>query len=54
MDALDDTALVGNIGKYLSLEHEEMLRKLIPEFATKVLLPYAGKQIHTLTKLVSV
>ncbi|XP_059476343.1 trafficking protein particle complex subunit 8 [Neocloeon triangulifer] len=39
-------------GKYLSAEDREKLRQLIPEFAVKVLLPYAEKQIHTLTELV--
>jgi hypothetical protein len=52
MSNLDSDALVGNRGKYLSVADREKLRQLIPEFATKVLLPYAEKQIHTLTELV--
>lgn len=52
MSNLDAGVPVGNRGKYLSVADREKLRQLIPEFATKVLLPYAEKQIHTLTELV--
>lgn len=52
MSNLDADVPVGNRGKYLSVADREKLRQLIPEFATKVLLPYAEKQIHTLTELV--
>ncbi|KAF4524659.1 hypothetical protein B566_EDAN012241, partial [Ephemera danica] len=46
------TSSVGSRGRLLSAEDREKLRQLVPEFATKVLLPYAEKQIHTLTELV--
>lgn len=44
--------LPGGRGRLLSAEDREKLRQLVPEFATKVLLPYAEKQILTLTELV--
>ncbi|CAB3370693.1 Hypothetical predicted protein [Cloeon dipterum] len=48
----EQPVLAGVRGKHLSAEDREKLRQLIPDFATRVLLPYAEKQIHTLTELV--